>query len=161
MIETFGFSAGAQTGSGRINGREENLMRHQNTLFRKAVIAVWLSTPSLMFAQDQAFSLKHGVYVQETIPCQGAPNAAIIAWDGVGFSGPHSSKCTSQLLPQNKAHFQVSTTCLSLGDGTPDPTGAKLKDIFQLRRLSSIRFEMLKSNQPRRTFRWCSAKDID
>jgi hypothetical protein len=134
-------------------------MKIHTALTRTILSAACFTTPFITFAQAQQLSLKHGVYVQEEISCKGAPNAAIIAWDGTGFAGAHSSKCTSHSVRKDGSHFQVSTTCSALGDGTPNPSGAPYVDSFLLTRLSGSSFEMLKGDQAPATFRWCSVKN--
>jgi hypothetical protein len=123
--------------------------------------AAWLSMPFLASPQDQPLSLKHGVYVRENTPCKGAPNAAILFWDGIGFSGAHSSKCTSRVLRRNGTQFQITTACSALGDGSPIAPGHEDVDSFWLTRLSSTRFGVRKEHEAQGNYRWCSAKSVD
>jgi hypothetical protein len=109
--------------------------------------------PFLAVAQTQPLSLKQGVYVPITYECFEAPHAAILSWDGVGFSGPHSSKCTSDFETKDGKLFQVSTKCYALGDGSLDTSGHV--DTFTLSRQSSDRFEMVKAGTRGVVYRWC------
>jgi hypothetical protein len=110
--------------------------------------------PLLAFADDQPLPLKHGVYVRGK-SCTDPANAEILNWDGVGFSGAHSSHCTSQVTPQGK-RFMVKNTCAAVGDGSPNAAAGALEDSFSLNILSSRRFEFFKKNQKKATYRWCS-----
>jgi hypothetical protein len=101
-------------------------------------------------------SLKHGIYIRGK-SCKNAPNAEILVWDGIGFSGAHSTQCTSQAQHQSGARFQIKTTCEKLGDGTPNSSGSSYEDSFVLNRISNTHFEVSKENRPTATFRWCSA----
>ena len=122
---------------------------------------ICLTIPVVAFPQEPHLALKHGIYVREKAPCKGAPNAAILSWDGAGFSGAHSSKCTSRVLSRSGQMFRVSTTCSALGDGSPNPQGSESADSFMLTLLSSTRFEIRKESHDQGTYRWCSEKDID
>lgn len=124
------------------------------------ISAVSLTMPLLTGAQTDPLSLKHGVYVEKHEKCKGAPNAAIMIWDGVGFSGAHSSQCTSSVLLRGKDRFQVSTACFASGDGSPSGPGRSGVDSFLLTRLSSAAFVVLRDGQSPRSCRCCSVKDF-
>jgi hypothetical protein len=111
--------------------------------------------PLYSFASDQPLPLKHGVYVRGK-SCTDPANAEILSWDGVGFSGAHSSHCTSQVTPQRK-RFLVKNACAAVGDGSPSTAAGALEESFSLKVLSSRRFELFKRNQKKATYRWCSA----
>jgi hypothetical protein len=106
------------------------------------------------FASDQPLPLRHGVYVRGQ-SCTDPANAEILNWDGVGFSGAHSSHCTSQVTPKGK-RFLVKNTCAAVGDGSANAAAGALEDSFSLNILSSRRFELFKKNQKKATYRWCS-----
>ena len=125
------------------------------------VLVAWLFQPAGAFTQDQSLTLTPGVYVREPAPCKGAPNAAIMSWDGAGFSGPHSSKCKSKVLQKNGAKYQVSTSCSAQGDGSPNPNGNPYVEAFLLTRVSSTRFTIAKEKEPEGAYRWCSARVED
>ena len=125
------------------------------------VLAAWISLQFAALSQDQPLTIKRGVYVREPAQCKEAPNAAIMSWDGVGFSGPHSSKCTSSVLHKKGRKYEISTSCSSLGDGSPNPTGAPFVESFVLTRVSNTQFIITEDNQPQGTYRWCSAKVQD
>jgi hypothetical protein len=110
--------------------------------------------PLVAFANDQPLPLKHGVYVRGK-SCTDPANAEILNWDGVGFSGAHSSHCTSQVTPQGK-RFLVKNTCAAVGDGSPNAAAGAFEDSFSLNILSSRRFEFFKKNQKKAIYRWCS-----
>jgi hypothetical protein len=123
---------------------------------KRVVIAWGLAVPFAAVAQTQRLSLKQGMYVQLTYECVGAPNAAVMFWDGVGFSDARTSKCTSELQSKDGRQYQVSTTCAALADGTPDSTGHV--EAFTLTRQSSDRYEMEKTGQHPATYRWCGTQ---
>ena len=55
---------------------------------KKIVVIAWgLAVPFAAVAQTQRLSLKQGMYVQLTYECVGAPNAAVMFWDGCGVLG--------------------------------------------------------------------------
>jgi hypothetical protein len=110
--------------------------------------------PLMVFASDQPLPLRHGVYVRGQ-SCTDPANAEILNWDGVGFSGAHSSHCTAQVTPQGK-RFLVKNTCAAVGDGSPSAAAGGLEDTFSVNILSSRRFELFKKNQKRATYRWRS-----
>jgi hypothetical protein len=110
--------------------------------------------PLAIFASDRPLPLKHGVFVRGP-SCTDPANAEILNWDGVGFSGAHSSHCTSQVTPQGK-RFLVKNTCAAVGDGSPSAAAGALEDSFSLNILSSRRFEFFKKDQRKVTYRWCS-----
>ena len=132
-------------------------MRHAVALRIAAVALLWLNLPGLLLGQGPDLGLKHGTYVQAPVSCKEPPFAAMQAWDGVGFFGPHSSRCTSRVLSHHNNHFRISTSCKAIGDGTPDPDGQSYVETITLTRLSRVRF--VKSSEAKResTFRWCSA----
>jgi hypothetical protein len=110
--------------------------------------------PLVAFSSVQPLPLKHGVYVRGK-SCTDPANAEILNWDGVGFSGAHSSHCTSQVTPQGK-RFLVKNTCAAVGDGSPNAAAAGNEDVFSLTILSSRRFEFSRKNQKKAIYRWCS-----
>jgi hypothetical protein len=110
--------------------------------------------PLVSFASDPPLPLRHGVYVRGK-SCTDPANAEILNWDGVGFSGAHSSQCTSQVTASG-GRFLVKNTCASVGDGSPSTAAGAFEDAFSLKVLSSRRFELFKKNQKKATYRWCS-----
>ena len=114
--------------------------------------------PCFALADHDQLSLKQGTYVVASSDCKEPAFAVMKSWDGVGFSGPHSSKCTSRVLSRHGNQFTMSTTCAALGDGTPDQSG--YVDNFLLTRLSNTRFNIRKDNDPHpeTTYRWCLAR---
>lgn len=110
-------------------------------------------------AQNRSLSLKHGIYVAGPYSCKDAPNAAIMQWDGVGFSGAHSSRCTTRVLSRVGARFKVSTVCTALGNGTPD--SSRFTDVYSIDRVSETSFSIQWPNQNQQAFRWCSVKDVN
>ena len=135
-------------------------MKLRSATLKTMIFAVSLSMPLLIVAQTDPLSLKHGVYVEKHEQCKGAPIKAIMIWDGVGFFGAHSSRCTSRVLRRDKNRFQVSTSCSALGEGSPSGPRTDGADSVLLTRLSSIAFMMLRDGQEPRSFRCCSAKDV-
>ena len=135
-------------------------MRLLSATLKIMISIVWLSMPLLIVAQADLLALKPGVYVEKHEQCKGAPNAAIMIWDGVGFSGAHSSRCTSRVLRRDKNRFRVSTSCSALGDGSPSDSGTDGRESFLLTRLSSAAFVVLRDRQQPRSLRWCSANAV-
>lgn len=61
-------------------------------IFSKAIVApICFLSAGLIVAQQAHFILEHGDYVQEPLACKDAPFAAIMSWNGIGFSDPHSA----------------------------------------------------------------------
>jgi hypothetical protein len=133
-------------------------MRVLTTVYRFALATALLTAPLVSLSQTASLSLKHGIYVRRQEPCKDTPNAAMMGWDGVGFFGAHSSKCTSRVSHRDGSRFQLMTSCSALGDGSQDPSGTDHVDTFLLTRLSNQSFEIIKDNQPAMAYRWCSAK---
>lgn len=132
----------------------------KTTVLRKAAtLMTALVMPLAAVAQSAPLSLKQGVYVARPYPCKGAPNTAILQWDGTGFSGAHSSKCTTRVLSHVGTRYDLSTTCSAMGDGSPDTSG--YVDLRSLTRVSESAFAMQAPHQDRQAFRWCSAKNVD
>lgn len=118
--------------------------------------AAWMLIPCFALAQLDQLSLKHGTYVLKTAQCKEPPFAAMMYWDGVGFFGPHATRCKSRLLNRRGSQFTLSTTCTAFGDNTPD--ASHYVDTFSLTRLSNTRFVIQKRTGPGNTYRWCSAE---
>jgi hypothetical protein len=110
-------------------------------------------------ARDPQLLLKHGTYVSNGERCKDSSNANLLSWDGVGFAGAHSSKCSSAIVHHHGARYQVATTCSALGDGSPNVSGHDYSDSFLLRRLSVTAFEVVKPKQLKRTYRWGGVTD--
>lgn len=128
----------------------------RRSIFSKAIItSTCLLTTGLIVAQQTHFSLQHGDYVQEPLACKDAPFAAMMSWNGIGFSDPHSSQCRSRVATQSSNRYHLITTCAALGDGTPDNSGYVEK--FTVTRLSNKRFELTKAAKPAGIYRWCNA----
>ncbi len=98
-------------------------MTRRDVAAKQFALFTVLMMPLLAVAQDGLPALKHGIYVAKSYPCKGAPNAAILQWDGKRFSGAHSSQCTTRVLSRTGATYKLSTTCAAFGDGTPDNSG--------------------------------------
>jgi hypothetical protein len=133
-------------------------MKLRTVYFRTAMSAAWILTSSITLAQNDQLSLKHGAYVREPYRCGGQPNAAILSWDGVGFSGAHSTRCTTRVLSRQDNRYQLSTACAALGDGSSNPSGHPDVGTFSLTRLSNARFVVVKEPATQGTYRWCSAE---
>ena len=101
-------------------------MKRMPAVLRITISAMSLSVPLLAVAQTGSLPLKQGIYVEEHEQCKGAPNAAILSWDGFTFSGAHSSRCRSQIAHVEKNRYQVKLTCSARGDGSHGPEGHRL-----------------------------------
>jgi hypothetical protein len=84
---------------------------------KAALITAFVPIPTL--AQSAQLDLNPGTYVDARYKCGGAPNAALLTWDGKGFSGAHSSDCSTRVLSRQGDTFRIQTICAALGDGTP------------------------------------------
>jgi hypothetical protein len=129
--------------------------------FLAMLLAACISPPFAALSQDQQLTIKHGVYVREPAQCKDAPNAAILSWDGVGFSGAHSNKCTSTVLRKSGKKYEISTSCSALGDGSPNPIGTPFVESAVLTWQSNTQFMITKGNQPEGMYRWCRVKEKD
>ena len=127
-----------------------------NSMHALATLGLALLFTSVAVAQT--LPLRHGVYVLESSKCDDAPDAAISVWDGVGFSGAHSSGCTSNISNLADGSYRVSTKCTALGDGTPDQAGANFEEMMTLKHVSSTKFTATKATGAEMPYRWCSAK---
>ncbi len=74
---------------------------NSRSALKATVLAVCLSAPFAMSSQELA--LKRGVYVLKGVDCKDPPFAAMKSWDGIGFSGPHSTECTTQEEPSRES----------------------------------------------------------
>jgi hypothetical protein len=123
-----------------------------------SIVAACISIPLVISAQDQSLQLERGTYVQEEVSCKDAPFAAVKSWDGVGLSGPHSSKCTTRVLRHHGQQFSVSTACAAIGDGTPNPSGKDDIQNLSVTRLSNNRIVVSDGESASSaTYRWCRA----
>lgn len=123
---------------------------------RIAIVALWLNVPGLIRAQNAKLNLKHGTYVDASVSCAASPFAGMRSWDGVGFFGPHSSRCTSHVLSRHGNHFQINSSCAALGDGTSNPEGQVENQNVSLIRLSNVSFVASEEAKPKTTYRWCT-----
>jgi hypothetical protein len=126
----------------------------RSRILRVIIGAACLCASFVIRADAPSIALKHGVYVRDTSPCKDAPNASVLSWDGIGFSGAHSSQCKSRFKRLDATRFQVDTTCMALGDGTPAQSA--LPDTAVVSRFSNSRFGLIKENQAAAIYRWCS-----
>ena len=131
-------------------------MKRRSVFIQIAISIAGITVPCFALGQQISLHLRHGVYVQQPNACKNPPFAALKVWDGIGFSGAHSSKCTSRVLRLQGSHFTVRTTCAAFGDGSPDPS--KLSETVSLNRLSNLQFVLSQDSGPRAIFRWCSAE---
>ncbi len=127
-------------------------------LSRIAMRAAWILIPCFALAQQDQLSLKHGTYVVEGSSCKEPAFAAMMSWDGTGFSGPHASKCVSRVLSHQGNEFSVSTTCSALGDSTESPSGQAYVETLSLTRLSNTRIAISNGTKPKATYRWCGVE---
>jgi hypothetical protein len=99
--------------------------------------------------------LKRGEYVLVTVPCKDPPLAAMFTFDGQHFSYPHASDCHSDVRPSGHHSYHVSTTCSTLGDGSP---AAATTEVARYTVQSATR--VIIRNRSERSdlhYRWCSA----
>ena len=127
--------------------------RHKASNKMRAATSLLLGTCCLSAVTAQTLPLRHGKYVVESSSCSDAPNAAILHWDGAGFSGAHSSQCTSHSTHLSDGSYRVTTACMAVGDGSPAPSKARAEVAITVRRISDTKFVI--SSNPDRTYRWC------
>lgn len=130
-------------------------MKLRGLLLNVCIGSVGLVAAARIAAQQLRLHLRHGEYVHESIPCNNPPFAAMMSWNGIGFSGPHSAQCRSRVLTHSGNRYDISTACAALGDDTPDASA--YVDTFTVTRLSESRFKLTKAGNPAGTYRWCSA----
>jgi hypothetical protein len=136
---------------------QEIIVKLGNPFYKTALsVSVWILVPLSTLSQNDDLSLKHGTYVLETSKCKEPAFAAVISWDGVGFSGPHSARCASRVVSRHGNQYSVNTSCGALGDGSPDRSG--YVDAISLTRLSNTRFMISKENEPQGKYRWCGSE---
>lgn len=63
------------------------------------------------------YRMKPGIYVQQGVACQTAPNAAILQYDGRGLSDPHSRACRARILSRHGNRYDVRQSCIDAGAG--------------------------------------------
>jgi hypothetical protein len=129
-------------------------MKISHRMFATLGLVLFLA-PYASRADSPALQLKQGVYVAGQ--CEHAPNAAILVWNGVGFSGAHSSQCVSKILSRRGSRFRVRTTCSAVGDGSPNASHADFVELVWLNRISDSHFELIKGAQEAIDYRWCAA----
>ena len=122
------------------------------------VIATWVLLPLAAVSQHPELTIKHGLYVRQPEQCKNAPNASIIKWDGVGFFGPHSSKCKSTVTFNHGNQYEIRTSCSALGDGSANPNGTPFGESFTLTLSSSSEFTITRGNKRQSDYRWCGAQ---
>ena len=133
-------------------------MRNNSFALKPVAVAMFLLTVRC-FAQPEPLPLKHGNYVQESYSCTRPPFAAMMSWDGIGFSGPHSSRCTTRVLVRHENRYSISTSCAALGDGSPD--NSKYVDSASVTLVSNTRFQLSKRSRRAIEFRWCSVAETE
>ena len=135
-------------------------MAYKRTPLKRSIAMAALLIPLIAVAQSGMPPLKRGVYVATPFACKGAPNAAIMDWDGTGFSGAHSTRCTTHVLSSAGTTYKVSTKCLALGDGSPDLSGASAT--LTLKRRSMMSYSVQRQGEVSETdYRWCSKRSVD
>jgi hypothetical protein len=83
--------------------------------------AVALCVGSVAYAGPAALlPLNPGTYVLASYePCEEAPLAGVVEFDGKAIFGPHESRCTASVVSHRGSTYRVSTECAAHGDGTP------------------------------------------
>ncbi len=100
-----------------------------------AVAAVAL----IAFSAQAALPITPGAYVRDGVPCQDAPLAAVLAYDGKTFSGPHESDCATTVLSRRGQTYRLKTTCHAAGDGSPAAASTQAQTVT-VRSASHITF---------------------
>lgn len=78
-------------------------------------------------------------------------------WDGIGFGGPHSSRCVAKITARHGRAFRVANTCSAEGDGTPatPDTERAWVTILGPQRFRYVRD--VPGGRDAADYRWCSA----
>ena len=121
-----------------------------------------VSTALLLFSAGVALAealpaihLRHGIYVAAGNSCKDPAFAYMASWDGVGFGGPHDSKCIATVTGRQGNLLRFRNTCSAQGDGTPAPPST---DNGTVSLSSTTRFTRSSGSPPARptTYRWCA-----
>ena len=91
---------------------------------------VLLFGTGLAHAAGRPLPLDPGNYVVVGAqPCEQAPLAGVMAFDGASFAGPHATACQTAVLARHGPDYRVRTRCKALGDGTPAAASAVVRDV--------------------------------
>ena len=133
-------------------------MRNNSFALRPVAVAMFLLTVRC-FALPERLPLKHGNYVQESYSRTRPPFAAMMSWDGIGFSGSALKPMHNFVLVRYENRYSISTSCAALGDGSPDIS--KYVDSASVTLVSNTRFQLSKRSGRAIEFRWCSVAETE
>lgn len=93
---------------------------HRSMIHAASISALVAATGVAQAADAPLLPLDAGTYVvSDYTPCQEAPLAGVMQFDGHAFSGPHASSCHSVVLDHKGSSYRVRTKCTANGDGSP------------------------------------------
>lgn len=98
------------------------------------------------------YRLKPGIYVQNGVACQSAPNAAIRQYDGRGISDAHSRACRARILARNGNRYAASQSCIDAGAG-PAPRVSERQTVT----IEDALTFTIRTRGPGTTYRYCPA----
>lgn len=96
------------------------------------------------------YRLKPGIYVQQGVACDSAPNAAIRRYDGRGISDPHSRACRVRILSRKGDRYSVVQSCIDAGAG-PAPRVSERQTVTVPDALAVT----IRTRGPGTTYRYC------
>lgn len=108
--------------------------------FRLLCLASGLSMAFAAAAAPPLLPIKAGFHVQEDLACSGAPNAALLEYDGKGLTGAHSQDSKTSLASRKGRDYRLRVRCPAQQLG---PNPAKPYDAVQrVKVLSDQRFSV-------------------
>lgn len=121
----------------------------------RVLVGLFLGT-QLLVAAPPGIALKRGTYVAAGTPCKDAPFAAIKTWDGIGFGGAHSSKCTALVTRRVGNAVTINDVCTALGDGTPAAPDSETATVTVLGPRTFRYARSLHARTEAAVYRWCA-----
>lgn len=125
-------------------------------LFSSLTLAVIAGAAPAVASVDRSpkpggvYRLKPGIYVQNGVACETAPNAAIRQYDGRGISDPHSHACRARVLARKGDRYSVSQSCIDAGAG-PAPRVSERQTVTVRDALTFT----IQTRGPGTTYRYC------
>jgi hypothetical protein len=90
--------------------------------------------------------LQPGPYVVSSYkPCEEAPLAAVVQFDGRAIFGPHESNCTISIESHKGRSYRLSTECQANGDGS---AASPTKALRTVRIESKVKFSVVSLGSP-------------
>jgi hypothetical protein len=131
----------------KLSARSETIM----------AIVTWVLLPLAAFSQNRELAIKRLIR-SSACAVQGCAKRLNHQWDGVGFFGPHSSKCKSTVTLNHGNQYEIRTSCSALGDGSANPSGTPFVESFTLTLSSNSEFTITKGDKRQRNYQWCDSQ---